>query len=267
MLRYLGTGWRQFGVTPMYVHRRANWEFFAVVEGRCAARGVRGLKPEPRLRRLWLFPPETAHGWIGVGRERCWILTFHFGAVPDPLERAARAAGFLEVPLTRAAAARLRRMTDVLMPHYLHPTARSRLLFERVRLDLSLLLLDAIPYDRHDGHGEYARQKVESALAWHAEHIGSRPKLEAVAAAVHVSARHLRRMFRDVRGETPVAAFTKQKLHRAMERMTADTLGLGDIAKECGFASASDFSRVFKTHQGVPPLAWRKHTLRTCPRP
>src|SRR5277367_4504406 len=65
MLRYLGAGVRRFGLYPMHIHQRDNWEFFAVLRGKCGP--VLNETGPAILQRshLWIFPPETAHGWKG----------------------------------------------------------------------------------------------------------------------------------------------------------------------------------------------------------
>lgn len=37
MLRHMVAGVRRFGLYPMYVHQRDNWEFLAVLRGKCGA--------------------------------------------------------------------------------------------------------------------------------------------------------------------------------------------------------------------------------------
>lgn len=261
MLRYLGAGKRQFGLTPMYVHRRANWEFFAVVEGRCAPLGV-SERPAFRARHLWLFPPDSAHGWAGIGSASCTVLVFHFGSVPPVLERAARRAGFLERPLTAAQAGHLRKLMAELQPCFRRVTEKGLLVFARARLELSLLMVEEGDDVEEPVQADAALRKVEAALAWYAEHLAERPKIESVARSVHVSVRHLRRIFQDARHESPHQAMLRLRIHRALELLAHSELKLDDVARACGFASSSDFCRVFQLHQRVSPGTWRRHLLK-----
>ena len=261
MLRYLASGPRQFGITPMYVHRRANWEFFAVLRGDCGLVLPGGPIPPLRRRHFWVFPPDAAHGWVGRGTQACHVAVFHFATVPDLLERAVRRGGYLSGDLTAAEVPRWLALARELTPHYHQPTQRSRLVFERARLDLSLMAIARVPEERAVLEMEYAPQKVESALAWYDEHMQERPKMEALAAAVHISVRHLRRLFHAVRSESPQAVLSRRRVARAMDLMSQSDAPLAAIAGQCGFASISDFCRVFKISQGISPMAWRRRKV------
>lgn len=266
MLRYLGTGWRRFGLHPMYVHRRVNWEFCAVLDGRCGA-VVEGQSTTLRSRHLWLFPPDTAHGWAGAGPETCEVAVFHFGHVPDLLQRQAGGRAWLDRPLNAAQVRQIRQMAADLQPHYERMTGKSLLVFERALLDLALLMLEDVPGPADPMEGETGVRKVEAALAWHAEHMSDQPKVDVVARAVHMSVRHLRRLFQVVRDESPLDAFTRQRLHRAMELLAHTPARLDEVARQCGFASTSDFCRVFQAHQKTSPGAWRRRLPQQCSTP
>lgn len=264
MLRYLGSGRRRFGTHPMYVHRRANWEFFAVLHGRCGS-----LQPETRRapllsRHLWIFPPETAHGWSGERNRPCQVAIFHFGSVPELLAQAVRREGRLSIALTPAQALDVRRLAAELLPHYQRITERSYLVFDRALLSLTLLALEHIPASQSEEQSDFARRKVKAALAWYGEHLTERPKLDRVAQATHVSGRHLRRLFREARGESPHAAFARVRVHRAMDLLARSDLKLDAVAAASGFASVVDLCRVFSAHQKVSPGAWRKRVMRGC---
>ena len=61
MLRYLGVGPRQFGVYPLKPLARINWEFFAVVKGRCAPLSPDNDHPPLSEQTLWVTAPGSAH--------------------------------------------------------------------------------------------------------------------------------------------------------------------------------------------------------------
>ncbi|HMO51492.1 MAG TPA: helix-turn-helix transcriptional regulator [Kiritimatiellia bacterium] len=246
----------------MYVHKRTNWEFFAVLKGRCAAVQSPHEQPVFHSHRLWVFPPETAHGWTGPGEAACRVAIFHFSSVPHLLERIVKAKGRLEVTLTPAHIRMIMHLANELAPHYERMTEKSLLVFERAVLELSLLMLEAVPSDRTESKSEFAFRKVESGVTWYMEHMAQQPKLDEVARAIHVSPRHLRRLFREVRSENPQNVFTRLRLQRAMDLLAHTEYKMETIARECGFASNSDFSRVFKRYRGINPDAWRKDATR-----
>ncbi len=261
VLRYLTTGLRHFGLQPMYVHARSNWEFFAVLQGKCGP-AFPGVQP-PVLHpsHLWVFPPENAHGWIGSGSQRCRVAVFHFGTVPLVLDKIVRAQGYLERPLSPSQAQRVLELQKELHPHYEHITEKSLLIFEKALLELSLIALEDVPFEVTETKADRAIRKVEASLTWYLEHIADQPSLEQVAGAVHVSVSHLRRLFWQARKESPQKAFARLRVQRAIELLSHSDLKLDMVAARCGFSSSSDFCRVFKHHQGISPDAWRKKQL------
>jgi AraC family transcriptional regulator len=254
----LGSGVRRFGLYPLPVQQRGNWEFFAVVRGACGAVTPDVDKPVMQRRRLWVFPPDSRHGWVGDGAKQCQVAVFHFGAVRPVLERMVRARGWLERALTAREARCVAALEKELRPFHRDVTERSLLIFEKAMLELSLLALEGLPLDRMESKSEVALRRVESSLAWYGEHMTERPGVEHVAKAAHMSVSHLRRLFWETRRESPQRAFTTLRLQRAMELLTQSALKLDAIAAQCGFSSASDFCRVFQARHGIGPDRWRE---------
>jgi AraC family transcriptional regulator len=245
----------------MYVHQRVNWEFLAVVGGKCGPLFPGTPAPVLRQRCLWLFPPETAHGWKGQGAQSCRVAIFHFGAVPAVLDKLARARGYWERPLSASQVQRVLELQKELRPHYRHVTEKSLLIFEKALLELSLIVLEDEPFENSETKTDHAIRKVEASLTWYGEHIAAQPSLEQIAAAVHVSASHLRRLFWQARQESPQKAFARLRVQRAMELLSHSDLKLEAIAARCGFSSSSDFCRVFKNHRATSPDAWRRKQI------
>lgn len=245
----------------MYVHQRSNWEFFAVVQGKCGPTFPGTQTPVLRQRHLWILPPENAHGWVGHGAQRCRIVVFHFGTVPLVLDKIARAQRFLERPLSPSQVQRVLELQKELRPHYEHVTEKSLLIFEKALLELSLIALEGMPFESTETKADRAIRKVEASLTWYIEHITHQPSLDQVAEAVHVSVSHLRRLFWQARKESPQKAFARLRVQRAVELLSHSDLKLNMIAARCGFSSSSDFCRVFKHLQGISPDAWRKKQL------
>ena len=261
MLRYLGSGVRRFGLYPVTLHRRTDWEFFAVVRGRCAPLLDDTKKPIAHKRHFWLFPPEVAHGWTAKQGERCHVAVFHFVTVPPLLERSARARGYLERTLSPPQIRRVTQLARDLRAPFQHFTEKSQLEFEKALLELSLLALEAIPFASVETQPDHAVRKVEASLRWYSDHMAEEPKLEHVAEVVHISPSHLRRLFWQVRRENPLRSFTKLRLERAMDLLSHSDAKLDFVAKQCGFSSAADFCRVFKDYNNISPRAWLRAKL------
>jgi AraC family transcriptional regulator len=261
MLRYLGTGFRQFGLYPLSPHPRLNWEFFAVVKGRCAALNPGDKTSRLVSRTLWISPPHSQHAWAGDGERTVQVTVFHFGSVPVALERAVRERGRLVVPLTSTECLRLIDLARQVRPDFENPNALSQLVFQCLLLELSLLALRKLPYRRQPDNRDKAERVVEAATAWFTEHVSANPTIDEVAGQVHVSSSTLRRFFQQAVGERPVRVFRRIQIENGM-RLMADTASkLDAVAEACGFTSTSDFCRAFKAHAKVSPNTWRRTLL------
>ncbi|MFJ6614977.1 AraC family transcriptional regulator [Streptomyces sp. NPDC091289] len=86
----------------------------------------------------------------------------------------------------------------------------------------------------------------------------------AVAAAHHISTRHLHRLFRQE--DTTVAALIRdRRLERARRDLADPALAhtpLHTIAARCGFGAPAHFSRVFRAAHGMSPSDYRHVRLR-----
>jgi AraC family transcriptional regulator len=261
MLRYLGTGFRQFGLYPLSPHPRLNWEFFAVVKGRCAALNPGDKAARLVSRTLWISPPHSQHAWAGDGERTVQVTVFHFGSVPAALERAVRERGSLILPLTGQECQRLIDLARQVRADFEKPNALSQLVFQCLLLELSLLALRKLPYSRRPENRDKAERVVEAATAWFTEHVSANPTIDEVAGQVHVSPSTLRRFFQQAVGERPVRVFRRIQIENGMRLMTETTSKLESIAEACGFTSTSDFCRAFKAHAEVSPNTWRRTLL------
>ncbi|MCX4516249.1 helix-turn-helix domain-containing protein [Streptomyces anulatus] len=86
----------------------------------------------------------------------------------------------------------------------------------------------------------------------------------AVAAAHHISARHLHRLFHQ-EGTTVAALIRNLRLERACRDLVDPRLAdtpVHTIAARCGFGAPAHFSRVFRAAQGMSPRDFRDAALR-----
>ena len=261
MLRYLGFGRRQFGRFPIKPYARINWEFFAVVRGRCAPQQQAGEKPPLATSTLWVTAPGSAHTWAAQGVQTTEVAVFHFGTVPAVLQASVRKHGQLAVALRPAEARRLAGLARSLESHYQQPNGLSPLVFQAALIELTLLVLRKLPAAETPLRTDHGERIVERANAWYAENIAQNPSIADVAREVHVSPSTLRRLFRRLLREKPTRAFARLQIEKGMRLMTESDLKLESIAAECGFTSSSDFCRAFKAFTRVSPTAWRRLVL------
>jgi AraC family transcriptional regulator len=241
---------------------RPNWEFFAVMGGRCAPVFGEDDWPELRENTLWVFAPDCRHGWIADFKRPIVRLCAHFGSVPHPLDTFVREHGNCYAKaLTAAEILRLQAIAADLEPHYRRPTVLSPLYFTGRLSDLALIALTGGQAEQQQTLSNAATVRVENALAWYAKHLAKSPSVTEVAAAVHVSPSHLRRLFWEVQQSSPRAIFQKTRLQKAQELMNGSTDTLEEIASSCGFTDASHLCREYKKHYKVTPTLWRRHKV------
>lgn len=258
MLRYFANSsirWKD----RMRCNTRTNWEFYAVIQGRCAAKLHDGDKPAYKEKTLWVFSPECSHAWQDDRRSKYHRIVFHFGSAPYPLDEIVRRnGGWLERKLSDADITRLEALAAAVEPHYLNPNQLSTLHFEGRLMDLALLALEGSDAAQLAPLPDLANFKVESALSWYTEHLTRNPSVKEIADAVHVSTSHLRRLFWQVRRTSPKTAFQRVRLDRAQELMSRTAMTLEDVARHCGYNSSSHFCREYRAVHHFTPTHWRK---------
>jgi AraC family transcriptional regulator len=242
---------------PIGQHSPLNWEFHAVVNGRCGVILNSGEKLPLRENCLWVFPPQHVHGWHGE-RRHCWVVVLHSGSVPRQLVESIPGAGFLEQTLTEAESRQIENLGRSLEPDFRDRNLLSELRFDRAIIDLTLLALGGLASPSPRSANPRMREKVDAAIAWFRRHLRERPAMEDVAAAVHVSPSHLRRLFMMVLKQNPRAVLGNAQIEIAMRLLAGSDLKIESIAAEAGFASARDFSRVFSARNGCSPSDWRR---------
>lgn len=261
MLRYLGLGPRQFGRFPLKPLVRLNWEFFAVVKGRCAPLSEGSEAPRLSEKVLWVTAPGSVHTWAGDGPRAANVAVFHFGSVPAALEAAMRERRQLALALTASECRRIVALARQVQPDFLEPNNFSGLVFQGALIELTLLVLRKLSPGRLPVAEGHADRTVAHATAWFSEHVRANPSISEVAREVHVSPSTLRRLFQRVLREQPTRVFGRIRIERGMRLMTETKAKLDSIAEECGFTCTSDFCRAFKAFTRVTPSVWRRTIL------
>lgn len=97
-------------------------------------------------------------------------------------------------------------------------------------------------------------QRVNRAIDHVVRNLDGDLRLDEIARAAGLSPCHFHRVFKSLIGETLGQFVKRQRLERALHKMSHPSRRtLTEIALDCGFASSSDFSRSFKQCFGVPP--------------
>lgn len=90
------------------------------------------------------------------------------------------------------------------------------------------------------------------------------PRLEtlAIEAGVHIG--HMARAFHFHFGYTIGEYARQRKIDFCCQQLRKEDLSLCDLAAQAGFSSQSHFARVFKTHTGMTPSAFRRARMVRC---
>jgi AraC family L-rhamnose operon transcriptional activator RhaR len=96
------------------------------------------------------------------------------------------------------------------------------------------------------------------AIRYVADNLNRPLTLEEIAAHVHVSPRHLTRLFTAFTGTSPLRYVMTARLDRASGLLTGSDLPVKEIAERVGFGDVHHFTRSFTRQFGVPPAAYRR---------
>jgi transcriptional regulator GlxA family with amidase domain len=88
--------------------------------------------------------------------------------------------------------------------------------------------------------------------------MGSNISTDDCAAIARLSTSHFRRAFKASFGETFYGWLSRRRVQRAQEMMVMTDQPLYRIARQCGFADQSHFTRVFRRLVGPSPGSWRR---------
>lgn len=258
MLRYLAYGKRYFEIKPHPIESRLNWEFYLVFEGECAPILAENNRPRLQKSKLWVFPPECAHGWIG---KDCVVGVFHFSSVHHALRKLVSGQNFLQRSLDPAQLQQLYTLIKKLTPHYEKPSRLSVFYEEEALAILSALASEATSNNPIDTIHKLSYEKVHRCIEYFREQLPNRLKIQELAKKESISTAHLRRLFLNVLGESPSVVFQRIILDYAAHLLSTTSEKLEEISWKCGFSGPSEFSRAFKKHYKSPPALWRAYVL------
>ncbi|WP_213805116.1 AraC family transcriptional regulator [Granulicella sp. dw_53] len=97
-------------------------------------------------------------------------------------------------------------------------------------------------------------------------HLHENLSLDRIAQEVGCSTTHFHRVFRAATGQTPHQYVLESRLLKAQELLQRRTNSLVEVATQCGFASQSHMTDVFRVRLGVTPASFRKQTSNKDPK-
>jgi transcriptional regulator GlxA family with amidase domain len=103
-----------------------------------------------------------------------------------------------------------------------------------------------------------ARQPMRELQDWILENLRLPLTVEDLAERAHMSPRNFARAFTKEVGTTPAKFLEAVRIEAARRRLQETSLGVDEIAAECGFGTDETMRRVFLRQVGVPPSAYRR---------
>lgn len=127
-------------------------------------------------------------------------------------------------------------------------------------LSLANMFGNHMPDEEDVGSSEHKISSIvlRQAKWFLAENFSFPLKLDDVARQLHISGRHLSRLFREEEGMPFSSYLRRQRVDKAKRELAESDKSMEQISKECGFVSIHYFSRVFTAETGVPPGRYRR---------
>jgi len=85
------------------------------------------------------------------------------------------------------------------------------------------------------------------------EHLETPPVIKALALDAHMSPTKLKRLFRQIFGDSIFSYYQEFRMQEAALLLSAEKLSVAAVGYRMGFTNLSHFSRVFKAHIGMNP--------------
>ncbi|MGF1475697.1 MAG: helix-turn-helix domain-containing protein [Geminicoccaceae bacterium] len=106
---------------------------------------------------------------------------------------------------------------------------------------------------------------VQRAQDFIEAHLGEDVSLSAIAAAANLSPHHFLRAFKAATGRTPHRYVQERRVELCRRLLETTELPLADIAYQCGFASQSHMTTVFRGTVGTTPGRYRSEAQAATP--
>ena len=85
------------------------------------------------------------------------------------------------------------------------------------------------------------------------EHLETPPVIKELALVAHMSPTKLKRLFRQIFGDSIFSYYQQFRMQEAALLLSAEKLSVAAVGYRMGFTNLSHFSRIFKAHIGINP--------------
>lgn len=99
---------------------------------------------------------------------------------------------------------------------------------------------------------------IDRSLDYISDHYHERIKVSDIAAQIHISETHFRRVFSQCMGMSPLEYINLVRIRSACEYLRKTDEPISSIAAKCGYFTSSTFNRNFQKIMGMAPEEWKK---------
>jgi len=105
--------------------------------------------------------------------------------------------------------------------------------------------------------GSHHDETVLEGQQWLQDHLNQSISIAELAQVLGISGRSLNRRFTQATGFSPQAYLQSQRIARARDLLRSSNLSVSEVAWQVGLQDVSYFSKLFRQHAGMTPLAYR----------
>jgi AraC-like DNA-binding protein len=152
---------------------------------------------------------------------------------------------------------------SLLIESYLSSTKNERILVALIISELQMALQSKIT-DKVNATLEPfsgSQQLMQKIIEYIYQNLNIQIQIEDVAKHVHISASHLRRLFKKSLRIGLGAYIRQARIHRSSFLIRSTQMTFSQIASKCGFSSLYSFSRTFMQEVKMSPSAYKKRYL------
>jgi len=139
-------------------------------------------------------------------------------------------------------------------------SGNERILIATIISELQFALLSVVKENKANILETYSgtQQLMQKVVEFIYQNLNQQMQIEDVAKYVHISASHLRRLFKKSLRLSLGAYIRQARIHRASFLIRSTQMSFSQIATKCGFSSLFSFSRTFMQEVKMSPTSYRK---------
>lgn len=218
---------------------------------------------------LFVARPGIIHQIVNTGRPNMELFWVSFGWTPSPVkapnEVDALLRAFVESPISVAPSGQVGSLWGALQS--VAAAAPAPACETQYRALATALILgiaqagtesDRLPVAEPSGP-EAGDLAARLAVRFIHDNLNHPLPLPEIAAQVHLSPRHLSRLFTRFTGKSPASYIAHARMDRARGLLLRSPMPIKEVAATVGYPDVHHFTRAFASHFGCPPGELRRH--------